>query len=233
MRGNGISLYYLTAKCGDCVSEQNSVRFVCCGKLKTDEFKQNDDRWKYELYNTTTPTYRRTIGEVGCALTSMATLINYYAKTYPELGISTTNPKKLNDILENGIKPKGFNSNHDVIFDYIKSTPISNGKITYFQRKDYSYPLSEDSIREIKSLINEDIENKLPVIIAVRRTNESETEEWKHFMVIVGKCEDKYIISDPALMADELFDINQKIKLKNKSFVGPVISIRRFSKLNK
>jgi len=126
MRGNGISLYYLTAKCWDCVSEQNSVRFVCCGKLKTDEFKQNDERWKKSDYDNICSTepvesgryrpvyscdnpifnkpeykdkkYKFTIWGKGCALTALATLINYYKNTY-NLPISSTNPKELNVFL--------------------------------------------------------------------------------------------------------------------------------------
>lgn len=223
--------YRITAICNECRAQMSSVTFTCCGKLPNDDFKQYDVRWKYELYNTTTPLYQKTIGQVGCALTAMATLINYYARNFPELNISATNPKDLNDILENRLNPKGYNSNHDIDFTYIKSKSISNGKIIYLQRKDYSYPLSESSIQEIHALIDEDLTNNLPVIIVVRRTNENETEEWKHFMLVVGKCRDKYIISDPASLVEELFDIKERIKLKNKSFIGPVIGIRRFSKL--
>jgi hypothetical protein len=228
--GNIPAEYGVTATCASCEVSSRTVTFTCCGKLPNDDFKQYDVRWATHPYNTQTPTYTKTLRRAGCAVSALSTLINHYAEILPGLEISTTNPQKLNDVLETKMNPKGFDFNHDIDFMLVKSTSVSNGKIKYIQQMDYAYPLTDISIQKMRALIDKDIRNGSPVIVAVRRSNETETQKWKHFMLIVGKCGVKYIVSDPASMVGVLFDPTEKIKLQDKSFIGPVVSVRRFSK---
>jgi len=230
--------YSLTAICNECIPESSSVTFTCCGKLKTDEFKQNDDRWKYELYNTTTPTYQRTIGEVGCALTSMATLINYYAKTYPGLNIPLTDPEVLNEILK---EINGFDGSHNVDFKTIYDINISKNKLKLYKKFDFniiistigSY-LSETDALKVRSIIDNELTNLRPVIIKVYRAiiRGTDKKEWSHFMLVVGKCGDKYIVSDPGSRYRIFIIPFSSISIDGdpKNIIGPINGIRLFEK---
>jgi len=225
--GNIPAEYGVRAECPSCVLEANSVTFTCCGKLKTDDFKQFDERWAYELYNTTSTTYQKTIGQRGCALTALSNLINYYSQTFPELNIPLTNPKELNDKLK-GIK--GFDEEHNIYWEKINAYEISKGHILYI-----SIPNSY-SIGELNKLIDEELQKGLPVIVEVYRSwinpQTSKKEKWGHFMLVLGKCGDNYIVSDPGSKKRILFNPNDSIIIdKNtQNTFGPMISIRRFKR---
>ncbi len=187
MRGNGISLYYLTAKCGDCVSEQNSVRFVCCGKLKTDEFRQGDKRWGNNILGSHPPHYH--ISQTGCALTSVANLINFYANI--STSIVRTDPGILNqEMIESGI---GYNDNDDILWEEVPF--LANDTIIPLESPDVMWG---DSIEEVFYLLNNDIERGLPVVIRSERPPIGNRRR-DHFMLVIGKCDNKYIVVDPAI----------------------------------
>jgi len=202
MRGNGISLYYLTAKCGDCVSEQNSVRFVCCGKLANDHFSQSKvDQWSYDCYANYTgdcPGNKTSIGFRGCALTSLATLINYYAKQYPELNITPTEPGKLNKWLRDNEGYDNGNIDFAIIIIYTK------GKIEYISNESCDRGNKRCKTRkDIISKINSEIENRRIVILKLIHGN-----NLTHFLLVVGKCGNNYVVSDPAGGREYLYNPN-------------------------
>ncbi|MCG2724787.1 MAG: hypothetical protein L6420_00795, partial [Elusimicrobia bacterium] len=227
--GNIPAEYGVTATCNSCEASASSVTFTCCGKLKNDDFKQSDTRWATHPYNTQTPTYTKTIGRAGCALSALATLVNYYSETFPELNISMTNPKILNDIAEYYALPKRFNKNHDLNFLIIESTNVSNGKINFI--KDSPYTVSKYTMAGLRNLIDSDLKENLPVIAVVRRENKNKTKVWKHFILIIGKCGNEYIISDPGNLIGKTFTPEKTITItKDKSTAGPLIDIRRFKK---
>jgi hypothetical protein len=224
--GNIPAEYNVTATCNSCEPSSNTVTFTCCGKLKNDDFKQGDPRWATHPYNTQTPTYTKTLGKVGCALSVLATLINYYSETFPELTISATNPKSLNDIAENQIVPKMFDKKHNLDFMVTESTNASNAKIDFIT--DAPYDASEYTIAGLRNLIDSDLKNKLPVIATVLRKKDKEV--WKHFVLIVGKCDNKYVVSDPGSLIGATFIPEDTITLKDDSTFGPLSDIRRFKK---
>ncbi|MGC8729108.1 MAG: C39 family peptidase [Elusimicrobiales bacterium] len=215
MRGNVISLShnllgcYLTAKCVDCVVEQNSVRFTCCGKLANDHFSQSEvDQWSYDCYANyegDCPGNKTSIGFRGCALTSLATLINYYAKEYPELNITPTEPGKLNKWLRDN---EGYDENNNVRFWLFYN--YTRGILDYIN--DDSCNLGDEGCetkRKIIDKMNLELMNKRPLILKI------EYSGFSHYVITTGKCENKYVISDPAGGKEYLYDpYDKKYKLK-------------------
>ncbi|MBU4444290.1 hypothetical protein KJ656_04295, partial [bacterium] len=208
-----------------------------CVGFPNDDFKQSDTRWATHPYNTQTPTYTKTIGRAGCALSALATLVNYYSETFPELNISMTNPKILNDIVEHQIVPKtnGF-YNHDIKFTVIESTNVSNAQIILNGTYNYSPPLNSITKSELRNIIDSDLNENLPIIVRVYRSwinpNTNNKEEWHHFVLIVGKCGDKYIMSDPGSNTRVLLNPVDSVMINTttQSMFGPIDSIRRFKK---
>ena len=201
--------YYLTAKCGDCVNEQNSVRFICCGKLANDQFSQSKvDQWSYDCYanyDGDCPGNKTSIGFRGCALTSLAMLINYYAKQYPELNITPTEPGKLNKWLRDN---EGYDENNNVRFWLFYN--YTRGILDYIN--DDSCNLGDEGCetkRKIIDKMNLELMNKRPLIIKI------EYSGFSHYVITTGKCENKYVISDPAGGKEYLYDpYDKKYKLK-------------------
>jgi len=235
--GNIPAGYGVTAFCPSCVPEANSVIFTCCGKLKTDDFKQFDERWAYDLYNTTSPTYQKTIGQVGCALSSLATLINYYSQIFPELNIPLTNPKDLNMKL----LPNGFNIYHDVDFESVSSIRISSGHLMYISTSslNYALPLTNTSIEEINNTLVKYLNQNMPIIVRVYRSKMVynsikgvyERKEWRHFMLVVGKCGDKFIVSDPGSLTRWTIGVSDIVAIDTatQDIIGPIDGVRVFS----
>jgi hypothetical protein len=233
--------YGVTAVCNECIP--SSVTFTCCGKLPNDDFKQYDNNWKLEHYDNICSTeppgtgryrpvyscddpifkqveyqnkkYPFTIWGKGCALTALATLVNYYGKYTMEPNspyeFELTNPSKLNLYLKNNT---GYSTEKDtigdVIFDRVKD--YTGYYLDYIGGMD----VCEDNINckkiitidNLIGLINRDLYKGRPIIIKVSG----------HFMVIIGKCGSKYIVSDPQGKF-ELYD-----PLGPKKLIG----IRRF-----
>jgi hypothetical protein len=203
--GNIPAEYGVTAFCPSCVPEANSVTFTCCGKLPNDHFSQSHvPAWSYNCYawySGNCSLNRTSIGWLGCALTSLATLINYYANTYPELHISTTNPGDLNTYLRRLPIPDGYNDDNDVNFSAINI--YSNGRVNFID--DESGDINRNLTREI--LLNR-ADNEIlagrPVIFKILRGNGT------HFVVVIGKCGNNYVIADPAGGIERLYNPDER-----------------------
>lgn len=240
--GNIPAEYGVTATCNSCEPSASSATFACCGKLPNDDFKQFDLRWATHPYNTQSALYTKNIGQKGCALTSLATVVNYYGIAFAELGISTTNPQRLNDTLVHNLKRKGygFDDQHRLKFEMVSSTMVSGGKIVFNDRSDYALPLAPSDVENMRFTIDGDLNQRLPVIIAVNRsisvlnqiTGIQEIKKWVHFVAVIGKCFDKYIISDPGSRMRKLINLEESTVLdeSTQNTFGPVVGLRRFKK---
>jgi len=205
--GNIPAEYGVTAFCPSCVPEFSSVTFTCCGKLPNDHFSQSGvPQWStscYASYSGNCPSNKTSIGWRGCALTSLATLINYYANTYPELHISTTNPGSLNDYLRNLPIPLGYNARNDVNFSAIER--YSNGRVNFID--DESVNIWEAGItRQILiDRTNYEILAGRPVILRIRRLRENGTYG-PHFIMAIGRCGSSYVVVDPMGGVERLYN---------------------------
>ncbi|MEW5950745.1 MAG: hypothetical protein AB1637_02515 [Elusimicrobiota bacterium] len=179
--GNIPAEYTVTAKCDGCVPEFATVNFTSCGKLHTDEFKQNDDRWGDDILGSNPPAYK--IRQTGCALTSVANLINFYAAI--NTSIARTDPGILNEEM---IKKGGYNNNDDVLWDRVPD---------FLYGVKFAGIIAVNNIHSLSSVINvidEYLLRGLPVIFHVLKANNRD-----HFMLAIGKCKDRYVIIDPAI----------------------------------
>jgi hypothetical protein len=202
------------ATCPDCEPAHSTAAFKFCGRLPGKTLKQNDALWKTDHYdhlcsttsNTTPAQYgprhlctspsfsgltvtSTTIGERGCALTSLAMLNNYYWKTSPGVGLSSTTPKELNNFLKNnGGYFKDISCEGCV--KWSREDIFSGGKVVLveFIRIPTSTPVALSNLRD---KIDGDLKDKKPVIISIQRPG------GLHFILATGICGDKYVVSDP------------------------------------
>ena len=233
--GNIPAEYGVTATCRDCEASASTVTFTCCGKLPNDDFKQGDLKWNTTYYDnicSTTPAYSGyrpvvscddsifktktkyhfTIQSKGCGLSSLATVINYFVSS-ANLSISSTTPFALNSWLS---KNKGYDmvkgGEGSVVFAKIRT--YSQGNIEFAGRKDICSDLTAcDPVITTEDLtgdIDTELKNERPVIVRVPG----------HFMVITGRCQDKYIVSDPGSTHTGLY---------NPKGDRPLVGIRLFS----
>ncbi|MEW5950743.1 MAG: hypothetical protein AB1637_02505 [Elusimicrobiota bacterium] len=195
--GNIPAEYTVTTKCDGCVPEFATVNFTSCGKLHTDRFSQSGQSWSFDCYanHNCEVDLNATIGRYGCALTTLATLINYYANTYPELNISTTNPGALNDYLRGLTIPQGYNKRNEINFGVVRQ--YSNGTIKYVGR----YDVGNYTQAYLLGQANLELLSGRPVIFRIFRKDNR-----YHFIVAVGKCGDSYIIADPAGGIERLYN---------------------------
>jgi len=124
-----------------------------------------------------------TIGKVGCALTSMAMIINYYADYHPDENmrnkIVKRNPLELNDLL---VENKWYAKNNDIDFRYI--VKVSSGSIMMTKEEE---PPTDNTV-------NGYLKNKMPIILKVYNEKTSNS----HFVVVTGSCVPLgYTINDP------------------------------------
>jgi hypothetical protein len=125
-----------------------------------------------------------TIGKVGCALTSMAMIINYYADYHPDENmrnkIVKRNPLELNDLL---VENKWYDTVHnDIDFRYI--VKVSSGAIMMTKEEE---PPTDNTV-------NGYLKNKMPIILKVYNEKTSNS----HFVVVTGSCVPLgYTINDP------------------------------------
>jgi len=232
--GNIPAEYGVTAFCPSCIPEFSSVTFTCCGKLKTDDFKQFDERWKSEYYDNICSTepagtgryrpvyscddpifdkpeyrdkkYQFTIWGKGCALSALATLINYYKDKY-NLPISSTTPKDLNNWLSENYSPKKeacFDKNGNLNFYCINS--YTNGKVEFLGFMD----IIDYNREQLINQTNNDINAGLPVILKISNPI--------HYILVIGKCGVGFIVSDP----------EGKISIYDPRGNRSIIGIRRF-----
>ena len=253
--GNIPAEYGVTATCASCEASASSVTFTCCGKLKNDDFKQFDLRWSTTSYDNicylSTDTAKKvhncqepglkgvnissfTIGAKGCSLSAMATLINYYAVKYPESSISSTTPVGLNRAL-GVLGKKGFDSEGGVQLAAIKL--VSKDKFVYDEQNKIDIsPSTSASARTTALAGSADLDflspYPNPVIFRFRRTKlvHGKLLTWSHFVLAVGKCGNKYILSDPGGVFPELVDPNGIIVRDSatQDTAGPLTGVRRF-----
>jgi hypothetical protein len=204
--GNIPAEYGVTATCSDCVPEFSSVTFICCGKLPNDHFSQSHvPAWSYNCYanNNCQINPNATIGWRGCALTSLATLINYYANTYPELHIPTTNPGSLNDYLRNLPIPLGYNARNDVNFSAIER--YSNGRVNFIDDESVNIWDAGITRQILIDRTNYEILAGRPVILRIRRLRENGTYG-PHFIMAIGRCGSSYVVVDPMGGVERLYN---------------------------
>ncbi|NLI10039.1 MAG: hypothetical protein GX447_04725 [Elusimicrobia bacterium] len=191
--GNIPAEYNMTAVCQSCMPEQNSVTFTCCGKLPNDDFKQFDVRWATVAYTNKD----NTISAAGCAISSLATLINYYSEY--DNTISSTTPKELNEYLT-GLGRRGYERGN-VKWNSIET--FSNNKIRFVDLIDVSTVSPVVTISDLMEKIDDELLSKRPVVLRIRGY-ESPT----HFILAVGKCNERYVISDPGSNIRILYNPN-------------------------
>jgi hypothetical protein len=204
--GNIPAEYGVRAECPSCVPEFSSVTFNYCGKLKTDDFKQFDDRWATNIYDNTTNTIRAK----GCVVTSLATLINYYHKEYDNL-ISSTTPAELNEYLIN-LGRRGYSSGN-VKWNAVEI--FSNNRIRFVDLIDISTITPIVTIGDLIEKIDNELLSKRPVVLRIKGY-----ESPSHFILAIGKCNGNYIILDPGSAIRVLYNPNDK--------EHPLLGIRRF-----
>jgi len=184
-------------------------------------FSQHDSRWKDEYIVDGNP--QQTIGKIGCALTSLAMLNNYYHLYHPtetyRTKIPDTDPKKLNDWLKIHDGYTGPNKDQlkwDKIYEY------TNGGILYGGR----YKGRNDQ------KLNEELENKSPCILRVEYLYIKDVEEERrtHFVITVGSCTKSYKINDPGYRDVKTLkdEFTPKGATKPASYENNYIGMRRF-----
>ncbi len=179
--GNIPAEYSVTATCPSCEVSANAVTFTCCGKLITDEFRQDDSRWNTRILGSNPPA--NTIGAVGCALTSAANMLNFYSPN------NRTNPERLN---QNMITRHVYNLNDDV--QWWRVPELQDNQIRHVG----ALGTPTTSLVDIRARINTQLNASLPVIMRGVRPPDSNGRIRTHFMLIIGKCGENYIVADPS-----------------------------------
>lgn len=177
--------YGVTVICPQCVPESSSVTFTCCGRLRTTTYIQGDPQWGNVVLGSHPPDYL--IRQTGCALTSVANLINFYAET--DTSIVRTNPLILNQLF---ISSNVYDAADDIQWGRIPSV-IGNIRLVGVMNVGAKY-----SRTDLVNVINEYLFERLPVILYTRRSTGRD-----HFMLAVGRCGDRYIVVDPSPPAGE------------------------------
>ena len=173
--------YYFALKTVDDAGNESKLSNVVSARTLLDVpyFNQHDVPWGGDLYDKTTFYFTRK----GCAVTSLAMVINYYAKLLNKPQIMT-DPGKLNRWLTEN---DGYEIWRDATDGKLKANVI--WKMIYkFTDKLVAF----DSLIEGRNdkLLNEDLINKMPVILAVNDN--------KHFVVCTGSTPLRgYTINDP------------------------------------
>ncbi|MEW5905787.1 MAG: hypothetical protein AB1734_03295 [Elusimicrobiota bacterium] len=190
--GNIPAEYDVRAECASCDPEAGSVTFTCCGKLPNDRFSQSGQAWSPTCYanNDCRIDPDATIGWRGCALTSLATLINYYSDSVHPV-MPRTDPGDLNTYLRGLPVPDGYDSNNDVNFRAIESYSV--GRVSFVGSYDVGKYYSAESLLDLSDGL---IRSGMPLIFRVEG----------HFVLVIGKCGDNFIVADPAGGQERLYD---------------------------
>ncbi len=128
-------------------------------------FLQGDDAWGGDHLGTST----RTMGQVGCAVTSAAMIMKYY-------GLNT-DPGRLNHFL---LDSGGYDENNDLKWE--GPTALAPDKVRHVYEDLPSYHLIDSNLRRGN-----------PVIVRLNLKS-----GWTHFVVIMGKQGFTYLIRDPS-----------------------------------
>ena len=245
----GFAQTYLTLgdKPGDYAVKANSpdagpeAEFKACAYLPNEDFKQMAPAWGATNYDNIcstmpagvkgrtvyscddaifkdNPKYYFSIGAKGCALTALANLVDFYKKTY-NLPIASSTPVSLNAFLarNNGYGADGKTMGN-VFFDKVKA--FSNLYVGLSGMTDVCVPspkkrcLGGTSKNDLIALVDKSLAANDPVVIYIPG----------HFILAVGKCGDKYVVSDPGAKQNVLYDPNGD---------RGIIGIRQFSLLKR
>lgn len=133
-------------------------------------FGQRQDPWQSDKLGSG-PT---TIGQEGCALTSVAMILKYYK--------IATDPRDLNNWLKNN---SGYSGSDGNLIRWDVAAGRSGGTVSFTGRNDWS------SVPADLGVINSELDSGYPVIAEVRLSG------YQHFVVITGHDGGTYSINDP------------------------------------
>jgi len=143
-----------------------------------------------------------TIGKVGCALTSMAMIINYYADYHPDENMRSKivkrNPLELNDLL---VENNWYDTENNDI-DFKKISFCTDHAVVYGGRQ-----RRRNDIR-----LNEELKQKRPTILMVSYIHPETNDRHIHYVVAIGSCTTTYKINDPG---------RRDVKTLNDKFILP------------
>lgn len=199
--------YYFALKTVDDAGNVSEMSNVVSARTLLDVpyFSQQDSRWKDELHLRSTWT---TIGRVGCALTSMAMTVNYYADYHPEENmrekITKRDPLQLNTLLE--ANTWFAVQRNDIDFRQVRN--VSNNAI-----------LMERVRHRDDPLLNESLNQKYPCILKL----DNPVTGREHFVVAIGSCVGVgYKIKDPTSTNPPL-ETNTDLKKYNNKYKDIII----------
>lgn len=181
--------------------------------------KQTDLQWKdvsYDHASVQNLNCGKTIADCGCALTSLAMILNFHGVTKSPEG-KPTNPATLNEY---------FNKNTQCVSSGCVSQGYAFGNVIWNAADRYSAEAFKKfgtqkivSFNDAPStlwdnkLVADDIKNNQPVIARVQKN--------EHWAVITGTDQDTFVINDPRN------DVN---RLNQKPYLNTAYNIRRFKK---
>jgi hypothetical protein len=169
-----------------------------------DHFSQSKvPQWSYNCYASHTgdcPTSKTSIGWLGCGLTAFATLVNHYASNYTDFHISTTNPGNFNDWLKEN---NGYNVNNDVQFDIIKKYTAGKIKLIESEKCDIGGVNCKTKQGIIDKIKKELLSGRVAILKLIHT---AKNKDISHYVVVTGKCDDSYMVSDPAGGREYLYD---------------------------
>ncbi len=184
--------YEVRCECPTCEAGASTVTFRVCGKLANDDFDQFDVRWGTTTYDNT----NQAISAEGCALSSLATLNNFY-RTTTSSAIPQTDPAALNQSLRN---LNGYAAGGRI--DWTRISQASNGGVRFVGMRNVG---ANTSRQQLQADIDQDLLSGRPVVIRVLRTRTNGTQG-EHFVLAIGRCGNEYVISDPGSGTRNSFD---------------------------
>ena len=221
-------------KPGDYAVKANSpdagpeAEFKACAYLPNEDFKQMDPAWGATNYDNIcstmpagvkgrpvyscddaifkdNPKYYFSIRAKGCALSALATLINYYRDAY-DLPISSVTPRYLNRFLESSRDTGCYSDKGGVNFECVR---VYSPNIRL--KKAMMVPGAART--DVISAAKKDLSKKIPVILQISNPT--------HFVLATGECGGSFIVSDPG--SSDSGDIKYN-PLGSRALIG----IRRF-----
>lgn len=172
----------------------STVTFQACGKLANDDFEQFDSRWGNDTYDNTTST----IGVEGCAVSSLATLNNFYRSTVSS-AIPQFNPGTLNSGLA-GLGLLGYSQGGVVNWEGLNTLSGNNIRFVELTNVD-----ANNLLGDVARSADADLARGRPVVMRVRRLKNNGTFG-THFVLAVGRCRGEYLIADPGSGTRSTFD---------------------------
>lgn len=181
--------------------------------------KQTDMQWKDATYDHASLQRLNcgtTIGDCGCALTSLAMMLNFHGVTKSPDGKATT-PISLNEY---------FNKDAQCVSSGCVSQGYAFGNIIWSAADRYSADANKTyGTQKIVSLndphstqwdtqtVSNDIKNNQPVIARVQKN--------EHWAIVTGTDQDTFILNDP---------LNNITRLSQKPYYNTAYNIRRYKK---